>query len=69
MIRAKRQGIGVAAIRDSTCSGCFVVLAPQQVIAIQRSEEFAQCPRCQRILYSPEAMAKYTDGAPSTPAS
>jgi predicted nucleic acid-binding Zn-ribbon protein len=67
MIRAKRQGIGVAPIKDGTCSGCFVVLTPQQVIALQRCEEFAQCPRCQRILYSPEAMAKYTDGAPSTP--
>jgi predicted nucleic acid-binding Zn-ribbon protein len=59
MIRSKRQGIGVAPIKDSTCSGCFVVLTPQQVIAIQRAEDFAQCPRCQRILYSPEAVAKY----------
>ncbi|MET0388263.1 MAG: C4-type zinc ribbon domain-containing protein, partial [Polyangiales bacterium] len=65
MIRSKRQGIGVAPIKDSTCSGCFVVLAPQQVIAIQRSEEIAQCPRCQRMLYSPEAIAKYTDGRPT----
>lgn len=68
MIRSKRQGIGVAAVKEGTCSGCFVVLAPQQVIGIQRGDEFAQCPRCQRILYSPEAIAKYTDGAPSTPA-
>jgi uncharacterized protein len=66
MIRSKRQGIGVAAIKDSTCSGCFVVLAPQQVIAIQRAEDFAQCPRCQRILYSPEAIAKYSDGRPTS---
>lgn len=65
MIRAKRQGVGVAAIKEGSCSGCFVVLTPQQVIAIQRAEEFAQCPRCQRILYSPEAIAKYTDGRPS----
>jgi predicted nucleic acid-binding Zn-ribbon protein len=68
MIRSKRQGVGMAAVKDSTCSGCFVVLAPQQVLSIHRGEEFAQCPRCQRILYSPEAMAKYTDGAPSTAA-
>jgi predicted nucleic acid-binding Zn-ribbon protein len=69
MIRSKRQGIGMAAVKDSTCSGCFVVLAPQQVIALQRGEEFAQCPRCQRILYSPGALAKYTDGAPTPSAS
>jgi predicted nucleic acid-binding Zn-ribbon protein len=68
MIRAKRQGIGVAAIKEGSCSGCFVVLTPQQVIAIQRAEEFAQCPRCQRILYSPEAVAKWSDGAPMAPA-
>jgi predicted nucleic acid-binding Zn-ribbon protein len=61
MIRAKRQGIGMAAIKDGTCSGCFVVLTPQQVIAVQRSGEFAQCPRCQRILYSPEAVAKFEE--------
>jgi predicted nucleic acid-binding Zn-ribbon protein len=69
MIRSKRQGIGMAAVKDSTCSGCFVVLAPQQVLSIKRGEEFAQCPRCQRILYAPETIAKYTDGAPTTAAS
>ena len=58
MIRSKRQGLGVAAIQNGTCSGCFVVLAPQQVIAVQRAEEFSQCPRCQRFLYSREAILK-----------
>jgi len=58
MIRSKRQGIGVAAIDNGTCAGCFVVLAPQQVISVQRAEEFAQCPRCQRFLYSREAILK-----------
>ena len=59
MIRSKRQGLGVAAIENGTCSGCFVVLAPQQVIAVQRAEEFAQCPRCQRFLYSRDAVKKF----------
>jgi uncharacterized protein len=58
MIRSKRQGLGVAAIDSGSCSGCFVVLAPQQVIAVQRAEEFVQCPRCVRFLYSREAIAK-----------
>ncbi len=62
MIRSKRQGMGVAAIHDGSCSGCFVVLTPQQVIAVSRAEEFAQCPRCQRILYSKEALAKFEQG-------
>ncbi|HEX7479743.1 MAG TPA: C4-type zinc ribbon domain-containing protein [Polyangiales bacterium] len=59
MIRSKRQGLGAAAIKDGSCSGCFVVLTPQQVIGVARAEEFAQCPRCQRILYSREAVAKF----------
>lgn len=59
MIRSKRQGIGVAPIDKGTCSGCFVVLAPQEVIAAQRAEDFMQCPRCQRFLYSREALAKH----------
>lgn len=65
MIRSKRQGIGVTPIDNGTCSGCFVVLAPQQVIAVQRAEEFSQCPRCQRILYSRESLAKLA-GEPVT---
>jgi uncharacterized protein len=65
MIRAKRQGLGVAAIREGSCSGCFVVLTPQQVIAIQRGQEMAQCPRCQRILYSREAIARYESEQPT----
>jgi predicted nucleic acid-binding Zn-ribbon protein len=67
MIRSKRQGIGVAPLKDGMCSGCFVVLTPQQVIALNRGEgdEFAQCPRCQRFLYSPEAIAKWSDGRPT----
>jgi predicted nucleic acid-binding Zn-ribbon protein len=65
LIRSKRQGLGVAAVHNSTCAGCFVVLAPQQVISIQRAEDFAQCPRCQRLLYSPEAIAKYEESHPA----
>ncbi len=61
MIRSKRQGLGVAAIDSGSCSGCFVVLAPQQVIAVQRAEEFVQCPRCVRFLYSREAIAKLNE--------
>jgi uncharacterized protein len=58
MIRSKRQGMGVASIDNGSCSGCFVVLAPQQVIAVQRAEEFVQCPQCVRFLYSKAAIAK-----------
>jgi uncharacterized protein len=59
MIRGKRQGLGVAFVKDNSCSGCFVVLTPQQVIGISRGEEFAQCPRCNRLLYSRELVQKW----------
>jgi uncharacterized protein len=58
MIRSKRQGQGMADINNGNCGGCFVVLAPQQVLSVQKAEEFSQCPRCQRILYSREALAR-----------
>ena len=59
MIRSKRQGLGVAFVKDSSCSGCYVVLTPQQVIGIAKGQEFAQCPQCSRLLYSREVVQKY----------
>lgn len=52
MIRKKRGGIGVVAVKSGTCGGCFVALPPQQIIAVQRGETFEQCPRCQRMLFA-----------------
>jgi predicted nucleic acid-binding Zn-ribbon protein len=52
MIRKKRAGIGVVAVKAGTCGGCFVSLPPQQIIAVQRGETFEQCPRCQRMLFA-----------------
>ena len=55
-IRKKRSGVGVVAIKAGGCSGCFVQLPPQQVIAVQRGETFEQCPRCHRILFDPKIL-------------
>lgn len=63
MIRSKRQGQGLADITNGSCGGCFVVLAPQQVLSVRKSEEFSQCPRCQRILFSREAIDKFENPA------
>lgn len=57
-IRDKREGIGVVAIKDDCCSGCNMVLTPQQVIAIQRAETMEQCPRCQRFIFDMETFNK-----------
>ncbi len=55
-IRSRRAGIGVADLKDQSCSGCHMVLPPQQANAIQRAETLEQCPRCQRILYWPASV-------------
>lgn len=52
LIRDKRQA-GAVAIKANICAGCNTSLRPNQVIAVLRGETFEQCPRCQRLLYSP----------------
>ena len=58
-IRSRRAGMGVADLREQSCSGCHMVLPPQQANAVQRSETLEQCPRCQRILYWPAAVEAF----------
>jgi predicted nucleic acid-binding Zn-ribbon protein len=55
LIREKRQA-GAVAIKTNICAGCNTSLRPNQVIAVLRGETFEQCPRCQRLLYSPEVL-------------
>jgi uncharacterized protein len=55
LIREKRQA-GAVAIKSNICAGCNTSLRPNQVIAVLRGETFEQCPRCQRLLYSPEVL-------------
>jgi predicted nucleic acid-binding Zn-ribbon protein len=57
-IRSRRAGLGVVELKDQSCSGCHMVLPPQQANAVQRSETLEQCPRCQRILYWSAAIEK-----------
>jgi predicted nucleic acid-binding Zn-ribbon protein len=55
-IREKRAGVGAAPVKAGICAGCHTSLRPNQVIAALRGETFEQCPRCQRFLFSPEAL-------------
>ncbi|MDD9936974.1 MAG: hypothetical protein OXT09_25410 [Myxococcales bacterium] len=63
MIRKKRSGVGAVTVRDGICIGCNTALRPNQNIAIQRHETFEQCPRCNRLLYSPHTIAKAEEAA------
>jgi uncharacterized protein len=66
MIRGKRAGVGAVSVKGGICAGCNTSLRPMQTIAVQRGETFEQCPRCQRLLFSPEAVkALEDDGAAS----
>jgi len=61
MIREKRAGMGAAAVKGGICAGCNTSLRPNQAIAVLRSETFEQCPRCIRLLFSPEAIKTYLE--------
>jgi uncharacterized protein len=50
MIR-KRRGSALAHITLTTCSACHMTISPMMIQQLRRTEEFAQCPSCQRLLY------------------
>ena len=66
LIRDKRAGVGAVAVKNGICTGCNTSLRPNQTIAVLRGETFEQCPRCQRLLFSPDA-AKGGEQAPQPP--
>lgn len=65
MIREKRAGVGAVPVKGGICTGCNTSLRPMQTIAVTRSETFEQCPRCNRLLFSPDA-AKAADAPAPT---
>jgi predicted nucleic acid-binding Zn-ribbon protein len=58
MIREKRAA-GAVPIKSGICGGCNTSLRPNQAVAVLRGDTFEQCPRCQRLLFSPEAVKTY----------
>lgn len=54
MLRERRQGLAVVAIRDGMCSGCNMNIPPQQSLEIRRNESIMRCPFCNRILFFDE---------------
>ncbi len=60
MIREKRSA-GAVPIRNGICGGCNTSLRPNQNVAVLRGDTFEQCPRCQRLLFSPETIKGYED--------
>jgi hypothetical protein len=50
-IKAARKDQALAEIKEGTCSGCRLQLAPQLISEVKRSEDLQTCPYCRRILY------------------
>lgn len=65
----KRRGTALAHTTEGTCSECHMRLPPMLYQQLRRSEEFGQCPSCNRILYFrldvPEEASQSEEG-PST---
>ncbi len=49
----RRGGLAVVEVRQETCQGCHMRLAPQLVNELQRSSHIHLCPSCNRILVWP----------------
>lgn len=66
----KRRGTALAFTTDGTCSECHMRLPPMLYQQLRRSEEFDQCPSCNRILYfrvdAPPGDESKSEEGPST---
>ena len=50
-IKAARKDQALAEIKEGTCSGCRLQLAPQLISEVKRSQDLQTCPYCRRMLY------------------
>lgn len=63
----KRKGTAIAHTSNGTCSACHMQLQPMLFQKLLRSDEFGQCPSCNRILYfrAPSAAEPETPPEPA----
>ncbi len=50
-ILVRRRGLVVVEVRDGSCQGCHMRVAPQLFNEIVRNQRVIVCPSCHRILY------------------
>lgn len=51
LVRQKKGGIGIAAVENGVCEGCFMSVPPQLYNELQKDNRFYECPHCKRIIY------------------
>lgn len=56
MIKIRRNGIAIVAVRKGICSGCNMNLPPQFYNELKRSDQILCCPNCNRLLYWEESV-------------
>ncbi len=53
-ISKNKNGIGIVAVKDGVCTGCYMTLPPQTIHDIRKGIKIYHCQFCARILYYPE---------------
>jgi predicted nucleic acid-binding Zn-ribbon protein len=61
----KRKGSAIAHTSNGTCSACHMAVQPMLFQKLLRSDEFGQCPHCNRILYYRPLKAGETEDSES----
>lgn len=64
LLKNKRDRVLVS-IENRTCSGCHIVLTPQQENLVRKQDRLIFCEHCSRILYWQEMQAEEGEGAVS----
>lgn len=47
----QKNKIGIAAVSNSVCQGCYMNIPPQLYNELQRGDKLQRCPLCERIIY------------------
>ncbi len=53
-IAKNKDGVGIVAVKNGVCSGCYMTIPPQTVNDIRKGFKIHHCQFCSRILYYPE---------------
>ncbi|PMP62540.1 MAG: hypothetical protein C0197_04480 [Caldimicrobium thiodismutans] len=64
LIRQKKGGVGIAAVENGVCEGCFMSVPPQLYNELQKDNRFYECPHCKRIIYFKRIYHKEEEALP-----
>jgi predicted nucleic acid-binding Zn-ribbon protein len=51
LIRQRKGGLGISAVENGVCEGCFMAIPPQLYNELQKDNRFYECPHCKRLIY------------------